>query len=215
MGHSNASTAGGPLREAKSTGDSIASARWFEWLARAGLVARGAIYGIIGVLALEVAFGAGGKTTNQKGALAELAQQPGRDRLVVDERAAAAVGLDDAADDQGLAGIEGEAVFIEQGGRRMIGRDLEGDADRRLPLAGADEAAVGASAEGEAERVEQDRFPGPGLAGQHAEARSEFELERVDQHDVADRETGQHGKKARDIESVFTSFPRKRESSAA
>ena len=55
---SNASAARAPLREAKSTGDAIANARWFEWLARAGLVARGAIYGIIGVLALELAFGA-------------------------------------------------------------------------------------------------------------------------------------------------------------
>ena len=35
-----------PLHKAKSTGDSIANARWFEWLARAGLVARGAIYGL-------------------------------------------------------------------------------------------------------------------------------------------------------------------------
>ena len=71
------------MREAKSTGDAIAHARWFEWLARAGLVARGAIYGIIGVLALEVAFGTGGKTTNQKGALAEIAQQPGGKILLV------------------------------------------------------------------------------------------------------------------------------------
>jgi hypothetical protein len=71
------------VREVKSTGDSIAHARWFEWLARAGLVARGAIYGIIGVLALEVAFGTGGKTTNQKGALAEISQQPGGKVLLV------------------------------------------------------------------------------------------------------------------------------------
>jgi hypothetical protein len=83
MGHSNTSAAGAPLREAKSTGDAIANARWFEWLARAGLVARGAIYGIIGVLAIEVALGTGGKTTNQKGALAELAQQPGGKILLV------------------------------------------------------------------------------------------------------------------------------------
>lgn len=61
--------------QARSTGDRIAQAPWFEWLARAGLVARGAVYAIIGVLAFELAIGVGGKTTNQKGALAELAQQ--------------------------------------------------------------------------------------------------------------------------------------------
>jgi hypothetical protein len=72
-----------PLRNAKSTGDAIANARWFEWLARAGLVARGAIYGIIGVLALEMAFGTGGKTTNQSGALAEIAKQPGGKILLI------------------------------------------------------------------------------------------------------------------------------------
>ena len=77
------SAAPAPLHKAKSTGDSIANARWFEWLARAGLVARGAIYAIIGVLALEVAFGSGGKTTNQKGALAEIAQQSGGKILLV------------------------------------------------------------------------------------------------------------------------------------
>src|SRR4051812_49454955 len=72
-----------PTHNAKSTGDSIAHARWFEWLARAGLVARGAIYGIIGVLALELAFGTGGKTTNQKGALAEISRQSGGEGLLV------------------------------------------------------------------------------------------------------------------------------------
>jgi hypothetical protein len=83
MGHSNTRAARAPLREAKSTGDAIAQARWFEWLARGGLVARGAIYGIIGVLALEMAFGTGGKTTNQSGALAEIAQQSGGKILLV------------------------------------------------------------------------------------------------------------------------------------
>ena len=83
MTHPNTSAARAPVHEAKSTGDAIAHARWFEWLARAGLVARGAIYAIIGVLALEVAFGTGGKTTNQKGALAEIAQQPGGKILLV------------------------------------------------------------------------------------------------------------------------------------
>jgi hypothetical protein len=83
MRHSNISAARAPVREVKSTGDSIAHSRWFEWLARAGLVARGAIYGIIGVLALEVAFGTGGKTTNQKGALSEISQQSGGKILLV------------------------------------------------------------------------------------------------------------------------------------
>jgi hypothetical protein len=50
--------------------------RSFEWLARSGFVARAVVYGIIGILALKLAFGAGGKATDQKGALETVAQQP-------------------------------------------------------------------------------------------------------------------------------------------
>jgi hypothetical protein len=47
-----------------------------EELGRAGLVARGVVYAVVGVLALEVAVHAGGKTTSQQGALATIAHQP-------------------------------------------------------------------------------------------------------------------------------------------
>jgi hypothetical protein len=72
----NATASGAPLRRARREGDDFAHSRQFEWLARAGLVARGVIYAIVGVLAIEVAVGAGGKTTNQQGALHEIAKQP-------------------------------------------------------------------------------------------------------------------------------------------
>jgi H+/Cl- antiporter ClcA len=65
-----------PVREAKAKGDDVARSRQFEWLARAGLVARGVIYAIIGVLAIKLALGDGGKTTNQQGALETIAKQP-------------------------------------------------------------------------------------------------------------------------------------------
>ena len=48
----------------------------FEWLSRAGFVARAAIYAIIGVLAFKLAIGSGGKLTNQQGALSTVAHQP-------------------------------------------------------------------------------------------------------------------------------------------
>ena len=63
------------LNKAHQTGKDAARSDQFEWLARAGMAARGVIYAIIGVLALELAFGAGGKTTNQKGALKTIAEQ--------------------------------------------------------------------------------------------------------------------------------------------
>lgn len=73
-----------PLRQAQAKGDDVARSPQFEWLARAGLVARGAIYAIVGVLAIELALGHGGKTTNQQGALEEIAKQPfGKGLLVL------------------------------------------------------------------------------------------------------------------------------------
>jgi hypothetical protein len=72
----NASASGSPIQHAQATGDDIAHSRPFEWLARAGLVARGVIYAIIGVLAIKLALGDGGETTNQNGALATISKQP-------------------------------------------------------------------------------------------------------------------------------------------
>ena len=58
-------------------------------MARIGLAARGAVYGVIGILALELALGAGGKTENQSGAMKTLARQPLGDVLLI----AVAIGL--------------------------------------------------------------------------------------------------------------------------
>lgn len=65
-----------PVRHAQSKGEALARTPQFEWLARAGLAARAVIYAIIGVLAIKLALGNGGETTNQQGALTEIAQQP-------------------------------------------------------------------------------------------------------------------------------------------
>lgn len=52
----------------------IAGGPALGWLARAGLTARAVIYAIIGVLALKLAFGDGGKAANQQGALRAIAR---------------------------------------------------------------------------------------------------------------------------------------------
>jgi hypothetical protein len=72
--HDSASTTA--LDSAEATGHSFVQSSAFEWLSRAGFVARALIYGIIGVLAVKLAFGDGGKITNQQGALQTIAQQP-------------------------------------------------------------------------------------------------------------------------------------------
>ena len=53
----NVSAPNAPIRRAQGKGSDIARTRQFEWLARAGIATRGAIYAIIGVLAIKLAFG--------------------------------------------------------------------------------------------------------------------------------------------------------------
>ena len=48
---------------------------WYAGVARAGLVAKGISYGLVGVLAIGVAVGEGGRTTSRGGALATLSDE--------------------------------------------------------------------------------------------------------------------------------------------
>ena len=66
----------GPVRSAQRGGETVARRPEFKWLARAGLIARGVVYGVVGLLALKLALGAGGKTTSQQGALKTIAREP-------------------------------------------------------------------------------------------------------------------------------------------
>jgi hypothetical protein len=63
-------------RAVASAGHSFVETPAFEWLSRAGFVARAVVYAIIGILALKLAIGHGGKLTNQQGALRTLAHEP-------------------------------------------------------------------------------------------------------------------------------------------
>ncbi len=72
--HDSRSTSG--LDSAGVAGESFVQSHAFEWLSRAGFVARALVYAIIGILALKLAFGHGGKLTNQEGALHTVARQP-------------------------------------------------------------------------------------------------------------------------------------------
>src|SRR4051794_28239733 len=111
-------------------------------------------------------------------------------RLVVHEGARASVRELHAAQDQAVLGAD--AVLGKRRERRMLRLDVK----RRghLPLLGAlaHEARVAAAAERKRESIEQDRFAGAGLAGEHREAGRIIDVEPFDQNDVADRETGEH-----------------------
>ncbi len=65
-----------PVRRAKATADGVERTTTFEVLSRAGFAARGVIYGIIGILAIKLALGAGGTEADQGGAMKTLVHQP-------------------------------------------------------------------------------------------------------------------------------------------
>lgn len=62
--------------QAAERGRQAADSRWVERLARIGLLARGAVYILIGVLAIQIAFGDRGEEASQQGALQKIADQP-------------------------------------------------------------------------------------------------------------------------------------------
>ena len=124
--------------------------------------------------------------------LAGLAQLRHGGAAAVDPGAALSLRIDGAAHEQrpGIAGIGIEAGFGQPGheGRRQIelGRDL---GPRR---AFAHHAGIAAAAEGELQGIDEDRFAGPGLAGEHGQAGREIELEGVDDDEIANGKAQQH-----------------------
>jgi hypothetical protein len=74
------------LEAARSETETLERTQPFQWLVRAGFVARGITYGVIGALAAAIAVGAGtmGTSPNQQGALVLIAHTPvGRPAMVV------------------------------------------------------------------------------------------------------------------------------------
>jgi hypothetical protein len=70
--------------QAEKTGRAFTETRTFELLARAGYVARGVIYLLIGALAIRLAQGIGGPRPSQQGALRTISHQPfGKTLLIV------------------------------------------------------------------------------------------------------------------------------------
>jgi uncharacterized protein DUF1206 len=57
-------------------GQRAAHGPWLSWIARFGFAARGVLYILIGVLAVELALGQGGRNASQAGALQTVGHQP-------------------------------------------------------------------------------------------------------------------------------------------
>jgi uncharacterized membrane protein YidH (DUF202 family) len=70
------------MTTARYAADSAARSEPIGWLGRLGLVAMGVSYGLVAVLAIKLALGEGGKTTDRSGALQTIAKD-GFGRIVV------------------------------------------------------------------------------------------------------------------------------------
>ena len=62
-----------PARETRRRAES--GRGWYAWVARVGLVAKGISFAIVGILAIQLALGDGGKATSRQGALATIADE--------------------------------------------------------------------------------------------------------------------------------------------
>ena len=74
----------------------------------------------------------------------------------------------------------------------MIRLDDELGGNGRLPGPGAHQALIGAPPEREAKRIQENRFPRPGLARKHAQPWPEGEAEPVYEDDIANGEAEEH-----------------------
>jgi hypothetical protein len=93
---------------------------WYRWLARGGLVAKGVSFGIVGVLAILLALGQGGRATSREGALQSIASDSGGTLLL----ALLAVGF------AAYAGWRFVQAYQERGGERGASQEATSWAKR-------------------------------------------------------------------------------------
>ena len=122
--------------------------------------------------------------------LAEGAQRLHRHRLAVQVGAAAAIGADDSS--QLAFAFVFDRLLVEPGQRRCVAGQRERCADFGSLRAVPHRAAVRATADGQQQRVDQDRLAGAGFAREHGEAAAELEFDRLDDGEVADLQVRQH-----------------------
>jgi hypothetical protein len=110
-----------------------------------------------------------------------LVQLRNRGGAAVDPGAAAALGIDRAAQKQRAVGLE--ARLVEPAGQRCGRVELGADLGSRGAF--AHDAGVAAAAERQLQRIDEDGLACAGFAGEHREACIEIELERGHDDEVA------------------------------
>ena len=123
--------------------------------------------------------------------IAEALEQGQGDRGIVDELAVGGLADHPAHDELGVLAGRQAAVF-EDGVDFARVAEFEHGLHRAGVLAGADQRFVGAFAEHQFERADDDGLAGTGFAGDADQARAEFPGEFIDEGQIADFEQGEH-----------------------
>ena len=106
-----------------------------------------------------------------------------RRRAAVDPGPAAALAVQAALEQQRFAGLDRKAVFVQPLLRQLRQVELGRDLAARRAL--AHHAGIGTRAEGELQRIDQDRLAGAGFAGQHGKAGFELQVQGPHDHEIA------------------------------
>ena len=121
---------------------------------------------------------------------AELAHDLHTDRLIVHERAGAAVRELHPPHDHLV--LRGEIILGQDASRRMILGDLESRNHLAMLGAFAHQRRFAARAERQRKRIEQDRFAGAGFARKRGKPGTEIDIQAIDQDDIADGKAREH-----------------------
>ena len=127
-----------------------------------------------------------------------LGQRPQRihpDGLIIDEGAAAAIRSQDPTQDQLLPRLHLQPLVTGLGQPVGIRRRVEGGSGHGLRGAGPHQPGVGAGTQCQTQGIQNDRLARAGLAGQHGQAGADLKVQPVHQHNVANRQGGQHGRR--------------------
>lgn len=122
--------------------------------------------------------------------LADFAQLQGGCRRAVDIAARAAAGIEYATQDQFVLGFD--IIGCQPGTDRRQRGDVEGRCNLGLVATGAHDAGIGALAQRQRQGIDEDRLAGPGFPSQGAKTGRKFELQPVDDDEIADRKVAQH-----------------------
>gem|GEM_PF-6297270 len=113
--------------------------------------------------------------------------------LIIDKGTRAAIGPEDAAQDQLLARLGLEAALFN--GRNQFGIVGRDEHSRRHRLFGpaTHQTGIAACAQRQTQRIQNNRLTRAGFTGQNRQPLLDLKVQSIDENHITDGKTGQHG----------------------